>query len=239
MDAYQGGWSGSQFSYLPRASLFITVTAMDINLHETSSQTYPSNLGCSDTPSDSPVTGCDPTDSNLPPTTSTSGQPFLSLRSCVTCRRRKVKCDKAIPCANCARHGSKCVFPPPGRARPKPRVRAAERILQRGPGGRPVSDQTVAFVSKECSALSQSDIQFRLDEGVLAKEQWIDRWWSIGERLPKRLYMFDAKPGVDVEEEANCEYTSYLVELSELVCKVPLEGTFSWTRAFACSIRLY
>ncbi|KAL9563930.1 hypothetical protein ACKAV7_011965 [Fusarium commune] len=192
---------------------------MDLNLHETSSETYPSNLDCNDTPSDNPATGCSPAESNLPPAASTSGQPFLSVRSCVTCRRRKVKCDKVIPCANCARHGSKCVFPPPGRARPKPRARAAERILQRGLGGRPVSDQTAPFVSNGCPTLSQSDIQFRLDEGILVKEQWIDRWWYIGERLPKRLYMFDAKPGIDVEEEASCEYTSLLVELSELLHK--------------------
>lgn len=190
---------------------------MEINLHETPSEPYPSNIDSSGTPSDNPVTSCEPAESNLSPAAS-SGQPFLSVRSCVTCRRRKVKCDKAIPCANCARHGSKCVFPPPGRARPKPRTRAAERILKiRGPGGRPVSDQTAAFVSKECPTLSQSDIQFRLDEGVVAKEQWIDRWWSIGERLPKPLYMFDTKPGDDAEVEANCEYTLRLVELGEMV----------------------
>ncbi|RTE73275.1 hypothetical protein BHE90_012301 [Fusarium euwallaceae] len=193
------------------------VTAMEIDLHETPSETYSSNIGCNDTPSDNLVTSCDR--SNPPPPAASSGQSFLSVRSCVTCRRRKVKCDKAIPCANCERHGSKCVFPPPGRARPKPRARAAQRVLQRGPGDRPVSDQTAAFVSKECPTLSQSDIQFRLDEGVVAKEQWIDRWWSMGERLPKRLYMFDAKPRDDPEEEGNCEYTLRLVELSELLHK--------------------
>ncbi|KAH6951324.1 fungal-specific transcription factor domain-containing protein [Fusarium avenaceum] len=192
---------------------------MDLNLHETSSETYPSNLNYNDTPSDNPATGCSPAESNVPPPASTSGQPFLSVRSCITCRRRKVKCDKLIPCANCARHGSKCVFPPPGRARPKPRARAAERILQRSLGGRPVSNRTAPFVSSGSPSLSQSDIHFRVDEGILAKEQWIERWWYIGERLPKRLYMFDAKSGTNVEEEAACEYTSILVELSELLHK--------------------
>ncbi|CAJ0542327.1 Ff.00g000220.m01.CDS01 [Fusarium sp. VM40] len=115
---------------------------MDLNLHETSSETYPSNLDYNDTPSDNPATGCSPAESNVPPPASTSGQPFLS-----------------------------------------------------------------------------SDIQFRVDEGILAKEQWIERWWYIGERLPKRLYMFDAKPGTNVQEEASCEYTSVLVELSELLHK--------------------
>ncbi|KAF4415157.1 Zn2 Cys6 DNA-binding [Fusarium acutatum] len=171
----------------------------------------PVDQNCNNTRSNNPSTACGPAEANLPPAASTSGQPFLSVRSCVTCRRRKVKCDKATPCANCVRHGSKCVFPPPGRARPKPHARAAERILQRGLAGRPVSHQTAAFVSKERPTLSQSDIQFRLDEGILVKEQWIDRWWYIGERLPKRLYMFDTKPSSHIEQEATCEYTSLLL----------------------------
>ncbi|KAM5364642.1 hypothetical protein ACJZ2D_011423 [Fusarium nematophilum] len=184
---------------------------MDLDMHEISSETYASNLplACNNTPDNPATIGYSPAESDLVPPASTSGQPFLSVRSCVTCRRRKVRCDKAVPCANCARHGSKCVFPPPGRARPKPRARASERIPQRGLGGKPVSDQTAVFVSKERPTLSQSDEQFRLDERILGKEQWIDRWWHLGERLPKRLYVFDTKPGIDVEE-ASCEYTSLL-----------------------------
>jgi hypothetical protein len=38
------------------------------------------------------------------------------LRSCVTCRRRKVRCNKKCPCLNCVKAGIECVFPPPGRA---------------------------------------------------------------------------------------------------------------------------
>lgn len=37
-------------------------------------------------------------------------------RSCVTCRKRKVKCDKLHPCSNCARANIECIFPNPGRA---------------------------------------------------------------------------------------------------------------------------
>ncbi|KAF7597110.1 hypothetical protein BBP40_010584 [Aspergillus hancockii] len=37
-------------------------------------------------------------------------------RSCVTCRRRKVRCNKKCPCTNCVKAGIECVFPPPGRA---------------------------------------------------------------------------------------------------------------------------
>ncbi|KAL4929467.1 putative C6 transcription factor [Aspergillus undulatus] len=40
----------------------------------------------------------------------------LALRSCITCRRRKVRCDKRTPCSNCAKANIECIFPPPGRA---------------------------------------------------------------------------------------------------------------------------
>ncbi|KAL4911292.1 hypothetical protein BDW74DRAFT_7306 [Aspergillus multicolor] len=39
-----------------------------------------------------------------------------AVRSCITCRRRKVRCNKRSPCSNCVRAGVECVFPPPGRA---------------------------------------------------------------------------------------------------------------------------
>ncbi|KID98065.1 fungal specific transcription factor domain-containing protein, partial [Metarhizium majus ARSEF 297] len=50
-----------------------------------------------------------------------SGQPALNPRSCVTCRRRKVRCDKQMPCSNCRRAQNPCVFPAPGRAPRQPR----------------------------------------------------------------------------------------------------------------------
>ncbi|KAG8417203.1 hypothetical protein J3459_012550 [Metarhizium acridum] len=50
-----------------------------------------------------------------------SGQPALNPRSCVTCRRRKVRCDKQMPCSNCRRAQIPCVFPAPGRAPRQPR----------------------------------------------------------------------------------------------------------------------
>lgn len=48
-------------------------------------------------------------------TTDGSG-PAVNPRSCVTCRRRKVRCDKQMPCSNCRRALIPCVFPAPGRA---------------------------------------------------------------------------------------------------------------------------
>lgn len=37
--------------------------------------------------------------------------PAPKLRSCVVCRRRKVRCDKADPCSNCRRGRIACVYP--------------------------------------------------------------------------------------------------------------------------------
>lgn len=39
----------------------------------------------------------------------------LKIWSCVTCRRRKVKCDRKDPCANCVRNSIECHFPVTGR----------------------------------------------------------------------------------------------------------------------------
>lgn len=51
------------------------------------------------------------------PSLAFSGHQQLSNpRSCVTCRRRKVRCDKTHPCASCSKAGVECIFPGPGRA---------------------------------------------------------------------------------------------------------------------------
>lgn len=49
----------------------------------------------------------------------------LNPRSCVTCRKRKVRCDKHMPCSNCRRAQISCVFPAPGRAPRRPRQKEA------------------------------------------------------------------------------------------------------------------
>lgn len=50
------------------------------------------------------------------------------LRSCVVCRRRKVRCDKANPCSNCRRGNIACVFP--SSDRPPRWARRLERLTQ-------------------------------------------------------------------------------------------------------------
>lgn len=64
-------------------------------------------------------------------------QPDLNPRSCVTCRRRKVRCDKRMPCGNCRRAAISCVFPAPGRAprRPKAPKDPSSMPHQGGEGG--------------------------------------------------------------------------------------------------------
>lgn len=60
-----------------------------------------------------------------------AGGPKLNPRSCVTCRRRKVRCDKREPCSNCVKANHECVFPPPGRAPRKPRRPHDAELLKR------------------------------------------------------------------------------------------------------------
>jgi hypothetical protein len=68
-------------------------------------------------------------DSNNMYNVSTTAPP--NPRSCITCRRRKVKCDKKQPCANCLRARIECVFPGPGRAPRKTRKPADAELLER------------------------------------------------------------------------------------------------------------
>ncbi|KAJ5586917.1 uncharacterized protein N7459_002682 [Penicillium hispanicum] len=54
-----------------------------------------------------------------------------SSRSCVTCRRRKVRCNKRSPCSNCTKAGIDCIFPPPGRAPRKSKRPPDAELLSR------------------------------------------------------------------------------------------------------------
>lgn len=82
--------------------------------------------------SDDPTNPTSPNKSTTrqPPTRSDSSK-SLNPRSCVTCRRRKVRCDKNSPCSNCVKQGIECVFPGPGRAPRKPRKAPDSELLSR------------------------------------------------------------------------------------------------------------
>ena len=70
-------------------------------------------------------------DSATPAPVQATSAPRLNPRSCVTCRRRKVRCNKESPCANCVRAGIECVFPGPGRAPRKSRKPPDAELLAR------------------------------------------------------------------------------------------------------------
>lgn len=55
----------------------------------------------------------------------------LNARSCVTCRKRKVKCDKRHPCSNCNKAAIECLFPGPGRAPRRSRKPPDTELLAR------------------------------------------------------------------------------------------------------------
>ena len=60
--------------------------------------------------------GTPETDIASPTAAPTSWTPSTNPRSCTTCRKRKVGCDKRQPCSNCTKASIECRFPPPGRA---------------------------------------------------------------------------------------------------------------------------
>lgn len=66
--------------------------------------------------------------SDARPLAPVSAAPSPKPRSCVVCRRRKVRCDKASPCANCRRANIACVFPSSADDRPPRWARRLERL---------------------------------------------------------------------------------------------------------------
>jgi Fungal Zn(2)-Cys(6) binuclear cluster domain len=69
--------------------------------------------------------------SHIKPIPAAPGPPHgLNQRSCGTCRRRKVKCDKREGgCSNCTRSNIECFYPGPGRA-PR-RTKTGKRVNER------------------------------------------------------------------------------------------------------------
>ncbi|TVY83486.1 Bikaverin cluster transcription factor bik5 [Lachnellula suecica] len=176
-----------------------------------------------------------PTDPNLPQNhtpdakkASNSAPHALAARSCVTCRRRKVKCDKTVPCSNCAKAGSQCVFPAPGRAPRRPRAggkvvseREAELLkrLRRLEGvvdelsgqvemeavkQSPSSDHSSPSQQKDTESTgdpSHKPASVRvvgMDEGSGTKKEWINRAWRIGGGPPKSAFLTTESPTSEI-----------------------------------------
>ncbi|KAL8900333.1 MAG: hypothetical protein Q9207_005748, partial [Kuettlingeria erythrocarpa] len=73
-------------------------------------------------------------DTDSPPVNGSNGSSNLAQpnpRSCVTCRKRKVRCDKRHPCSNCNKAAIECVFPGPGRAPRRSRKPPDAELLAR------------------------------------------------------------------------------------------------------------
>ena len=66
-----------------------------------------------------------------PLTNGTSPHSVVNPRSCTTCRKRKVRCDKKHPCSNCSKAGAECIFPGPGRAPRRSRKPPDTELLAR------------------------------------------------------------------------------------------------------------
>ena len=79
-------------------------------------------------------------------------------RSCVTCRTRKVRCDKTSPCSNCRRAGIACVFP--SLDRPPRWARRLERIA----GQAQMQSQ-----SQHAQSPAQTHTQQDPDQGVVSQ----------------------------------------------------------------------
>lgn len=52
----------------------------------------------------------------------------LQRFSCLTCRQRKVKCDRRNPCANCTKTATQCSFIPPVRGKRVRRIAPKEGL---------------------------------------------------------------------------------------------------------------
>lgn len=70
------------------------------------------------------------------------------ITSCLECRRRKLKCNRAHPCTNCTKFGRDCVFLAPALDQAsqlklteiKEKVGCLERLLERNASGRVGAD---------------------------------------------------------------------------------------------------
>jgi hypothetical protein len=96
-----------------------------------SNTTQPPSL--SETDGTSPMTKEKSSQEHTASTPLTNGNPTppLNPRSCTTCRKRKVRCDKRHPCANCTKANIVCLFPGPGRAPRRSRKPPDTELLAR------------------------------------------------------------------------------------------------------------
>lgn len=68
----------------------------------------------------------------LPPSASSSSKMSARTLSCALCQRRKIKCDRTVPCSNCIKANVVCTpsKPAPPRQRTRPRQDLQERLAK-------------------------------------------------------------------------------------------------------------
>ncbi|KAI2113844.1 hypothetical protein LOZ32_005300 [Ophidiomyces ophidiicola] len=93
----------------------------------------PSSSAHNETPKNSspPGVASTTTTNTTATTTSSSSDPRVNVRSCVTCRRRKIRCNKIHPCSHCVKAKVDCVFPGAGRAPRKSKKATETELLAR------------------------------------------------------------------------------------------------------------
>jgi hypothetical protein len=162
----------------------------------------------------------------------------LNARSCVTCRRRKVKCDKKVPCSNCTKAQTQCVFPAPGRAPRRPRQggkvvseREAELLkrlrrlegvveelsgqveldgIRHSPGSENSSQPRDGDSTGESIHKPTTVRVVGMDEASNSKKAWLTRGFNLGEGPPKADFVLQEKgaAGRLVLEEGKSQYLS-------------------------------
>jgi Fungal Zn(2)-Cys(6) binuclear cluster domain len=95
----------------------------------------------------------------------------LKSFSCLTCRQRKVKCDRRNPCSNCMRAARQCSFIPPVRGKPKRRkapkeglhakLRRYEEMLKSYGAKIEPSDNDI---TSEVETMSEADVEMAEDD---------------------------------------------------------------------------
>lgn len=174
----------------------------------------------------------------------------LNARSCVTCRRRKVKCDKKVPCSNCTKAQTQCVFPAPGRAPRRPRaggkpisdreaellkrLRRLEGVVEELSGqvdienakASPLSDHSSPHNNVESSGESTGKAsKFRtncMNEEQGTKKEWVARSFNMGLAPPKTAFTMEEGIGRLVLDSGKSQYVSnpFWAELSQEIAEL-------------------
>jgi hypothetical protein len=121
-----------------------------------------------------------------PPPHSTSASPFVTTGtpgleakySCLTCHRRKVKCDRGRPCGNCLRSKTDCEYKAPPAPRRKKKTtdqlllaklqRYEEHLRKLGVDIDEVKKRSVSVMSQEGEE-DEEEEEEESDEGLIGK----------------------------------------------------------------------